>query len=109
MPTHREAFFKRHNIPKNESLSIEQVSKLSAMPVAALREVYSRGLGAAKSNPESLRVQGSFAKNPSLSAVPRSGRLSSPQWAMARVYSFVNKGAGTYYKADADIRKKYGV
>lgn len=108
MPTHREAFFKRHNIPKNESLSIEQVSKLSNVPVAALKEVYQRGLGAAKSNPESVRVKGTFEKNPSLSAVPRSGRLSAPQWAMARIYSFVNHGK-TYKTADADIAKKYGV
>lgn len=108
-PTHREQFFKKHGIPLTESLSLPKVAKLSEMPLAALKEVYSRGLGAASSNPESIRVKGTFAKNPSLAAVPRSGRLSAPQWAMARVYSFVNKGAGTYYKADADIRKKYNV
>lgn len=108
MPTHREAFFKRHGIPKTESLSIEQVSKLSNVPVAALKEVYSRGLGAAKSNPESIRVKGTFAKNPSLASVPRSGRLSAPQWAMARIYSFVNHGK-TYKTTDADIARKYNV
>lgn len=109
MPTHREAFFKKHGIPKTESLSIEKVSQLSGVPVAALREVYQRGLGAAKTNPESVRVKGTFAKNPSLASVPRSGRLSAPQWAMARIYAFVQKSKGTYYGADADIAKKYKV
>jgi hypothetical protein len=109
MPTNREAFFKKHNIPKSESLSVEQVARLSGVPVAALREVYRRGLGAAASNPESLRVKGTFAKNPSLAAVPRTGRLSAPQWAMARIYAFVQKSKGTYYGADKDIAERYRV
>lgn len=109
MPTNREAFFKKHGIATTESLSLEQVSRLSKQPIAALREVYQRGLGAAKTNPESVRVKGTFAKNASLAAVPRSGRLSAPQWAMARVYAYVQKSKGTYYGADADIVKKYKV
>ena len=108
MPTHRERFFKKHGIPTSESLSLAEVAKLSNVPIAALREVYSRGLGAASTNPESIRVKGTFAKNPSLAAVPRSGRLSAPQWAMARVYSFVDKGK-TYRTADKDIATKYKV
>lgn len=109
MPTHRLQFFKKHGIPANQSLSIEEVAKLAKMPVAALREVYQRGLGAAKTNAESVRVKGTFAKNPSLAEVPRSGRLSAPQWAMARIYAFVQKSKGTFYGADADIVKKYNI
>lgn len=109
MATNREQFFKKHGIPLNESLSLPKIAKLANMPLAALKEVQSRGRGAYSSNPTSVRTKGTFGKNPSLAAVPLSGRLSMAQWAMARVYSFVNKGAGTYYKADADIRKKYNI
>jgi hypothetical protein len=109
MPTHREQFLKRHKLPLNESLSLQEVARVAKVPIAALREVYDRGEGAYSSNPTSVRSKGSFAKNPSLKAVPVSGRLSMAQWAMARVYSFVNKGAGTYGKADADIVRKYGI
>lgn len=108
MPTHREQFLKRHGIPTSQSLSIEDVAKLAKIPVAALREVYNRGEGAYSNNPQSVRVKGTFAKNPSLKSVPLSGRLSMAQWAMARVYSFVNKGK-TYKTADKDIALKYKV
>lgn len=107
--TNREKFFKKHDVPLSESLSMAQVAKLSGMPIAALREVYRRGQGAYSSNPQSVRTKGSFAKNPSLAAVPLAGRLSMAQWSMARVYSFVAKAKGTYYGADADIRKKYDI
>jgi hypothetical protein len=109
MATNRLQFFKKHGIPETSSLSLPKIAKLSGIPIAALKEVQSRGRGAYSSNPTSVRTQGTFEKNASLSAVPLSGRLSMAQWAMARVYSFVNKGKGTYYGADADIRKKYGV
>ena len=109
MATNRQQFFKKHNIPEGESLSLERISKLSNIPIAALKEVYSKGEGAYSSQPESVRVQGSFEKNPSLAAVPLSGRLSMAQWAMGRVYAFANKSPKVYYKADDSIRKKYGL
>lgn len=106
--THKEAFFRRHNIPKNESLSLEEISRYSRVPLAALKEVYERGLGAAASNVRSVRLLSNFSKNPDLRKYPRSARLSSPQWAQARVYSFVDKGK-TYKTADKDIAEKYNV
>jgi hypothetical protein len=104
MATNRLQFFKKHGIPSSESLSIEQIARLAKVPVAALREVYDRGLGA-HSNLQSVRLI-DFSKNPDIKAFPRSKRLSAPQWAYARVYSFVNKGK-TYRTADNDIAKKY--
>jgi len=108
MATNRLQFFKKHGIPASESLSIEQTARLAKMPVAALREVYDRGLGAYSSNPQSVRLV-DFSKNPNMKAFPKSKRLSAPMWAMARVYAFVNKSKGTYYGADADITKKYSI
>jgi len=107
MPTHRERFFKRHNIPLTESLSIEKIARLANMPVAALREVYRRGEGAYGNNLASVRLK-DFTKNPNTSAFGRSARLSMPQWAYARVYSFVDKGT-TYRTTDKDIATKYKI
>ena len=109
MATNREKFLKKNKMPLDQSYSLAEIAKIAKMPVQALNEVYSRGEGAYSSNPQSVRVKGTFAKNPSLKAVPLSGRLSMAQWSFARVYSFVNKGKGTYYGADADIRKKYNI
>lgn len=102
--THRQQVLKKFNLPKDTSLSLEELSKLSKIPLAGLQEVYNRGIGAYKSNPESVRLKGSFKKNVN---APLSMKLSKEQWAMARVYSFINKSPKTYGKADKDIAEKY--
>ncbi len=87
---------------------MSEISKLSGAPMAALKEIAERGRGAHANNLSSVRVAGTFAKNPDTKAVPRSGRLSPQQWAFARIYSVLNKGKA-YYTADADIVKKYNL
>lgn len=104
MSTNRLEFFKKHGIDKNESLSIAQVSKLSGVPVSILDQVYKRGIGAHRTNITSVRLIKDFSKDRS-PAIPASARLSPQQWAMARVYSFVNKGK-TFTTADADLARK---
>jgi len=108
MHTHKHNVMTSFGLSPDSSLSVREVARLSRIPVAALQEVYNRGIGAYKSNPTSVRTMGSFEKNPSLAAVPLSRRLPKEQWAMARVYSFVDKGT-TYETADADIARRYGV
>jgi hypothetical protein len=102
--THRLQVLKKFGLPKDSSLSLEELSKLSKIPKEALQEVYNRGIGAYKSNPQSVRLKDTFKKGVN---APLSMKLSPEQWAMARVYSFVNKSPTTYGKADADIAKKY--
>jgi hypothetical protein len=97
-------FKKKHGLPIDEDLSLADISRLSGFPRQALQEVYNRGIGAWKSNPESVRLQGSFKKDAS---APRSARLGKEQWAMARVYSFVMKRQSTFGGADKDVAKKY--
>jgi hypothetical protein len=109
MATHRQRYLKKVGLDSSKSYSLEELAKVSKVPLKALQEVYSRGEGAYSSNPESVRVKGTFAKNPSLAQVPLSGRLSMSQWAMARVYSFLNKSPTTYGKADKDIAVKYNI
>jgi hypothetical protein len=86
-------FKKRHNILASESLSLKEISKLSKMPLKALKEVFNKGVGAYHSNPQSVRP---MVKSPE-------------QWAYARVYSFVMKRKGTYYGVDKHIADKYSI
>jgi hypothetical protein len=91
--TNSQAFKKRHGIPEEQGLSLANIAKLSGMPRAALQEVFNRGIGAYKTNPESVRPM-----------------VQSPeQWAFGRTYSFVMKQPGTFYGRDADIVREYGL
>lgn len=106
--THRENVLRALGLPLTSHLSINELSGLTSLPIEALQEVYNRGVGAWKSNPASVRLNKDFSKNTNLSAYPRSARLTKEQWAMARVYSFINKGT-TFMTADADIARKYRI
>jgi hypothetical protein len=108
MPTHRENVLKILGLPKDTSLSIEELAEHTDLPVEALDEVFRRGVGAWKTNISSVRLKKDFSKNPNLSKYPRSARLGKEMWAMARVYSFVDKGK-TFHTADADIAEKYRI
>ena len=89
--TQKTEYNKRHGFKANESHSKQDIAKISKVPKKILDEVYDRGVGAHKTNPESVRVKGTFKKDP---AVPLSKKLPKEQWGYARVYSFVNKIEG---------------
>jgi hypothetical protein len=97
--THREHVLKRYHLAPDTHLSLPKLSKLSNIPIRYLQEVYNRGIGAYKNNPTSVRNKVTFKKGENL---PMSMKLSKEQWAMARVYSFIDKGT-TYHTADSDI------
>jgi len=104
--TNREQFLKKHNLPKDTSLSLMEISKLSKMPFQALKMVYNKGLGAYHTNPTSVRLKGSFIKNV---PAPLEYKLSPEQWAMARVYAFVNKSKKVFYDVDKHIAEMYNL
>lgn len=91
--TNSEAFKRKHGIDINASLSLGRIANLAHMPVKALKEVYHKGLGAYNTNPQSVR--------PNVS--------SAQQWAMGRVYSFVQHQPTTFGKADKHIATKYNL
>lgn len=97
MKTHREKFLEKHHL-EDKGYSLEDLSRISKVPESILTEVYKRGVGAYKTNLESVRLKGSFVKN--IKAPPRY-KLSKEQWAMARVYSFLDGNK----KHDNDLRK----
>jgi hypothetical protein len=104
--TNRTAFLKRHGLPADYSPTMREIAKLADMPVEALRQVYKKGIGAYNTNPESVRVKGTFKKDPS---APLSAKLSPQQWAMARVYAFVQRTKKVFYGADRHIAEEYGL
>ena len=109
MTTNREQFLISHGKSLDTHLSLDEIAKISRMPRRALEEVFSRGLGAAKTNLASVRLVGSFRKDPNIKKYGASMRLSPQHWAYGRLFAFVNKAPSVYYRADNDIRVKYGL
>ena len=105
--THKESLLRKLGLPMTASPSLEDLSRLTGVSKSILQQVYNRGIGAYKSNPQSVRLAGSFAKNPSLARYPMSARLPKEAWAFGRLYSFLDKGR-TYYTADADLARLAG-
>ena len=106
--THRENVLNRLGFPTTLHMSLHMLAIHTHTPLEALQEVYNRGIGAWKTNPQSVRLKKDFSKNPDTSKFPRSARLTKEQWAYARVYSFLDKGTD-YYTADKDIAEKYHI
>lgn len=105
MATNKEEFLRRKGQDPSDSFSLAEIAELANVSKRSLDEVYKRGIGAWKTNIGSVRLKKDFSKNPDTKKYPRSARLGKEQWAMARVYSFVNKGK-TYHTADKDIAIK---
>jgi hypothetical protein len=95
--TRRENYLRKKGLSTDKSYSLKELSKVSGYPVSTLQLVYNRGVGAYKTNPESVRMQGTFEKGVD---APLSMKLSKEQWAMARVYSFLDGNT----KHDNDLR-----
>ena len=102
MVSNKQRFNKKYGFPLNESHSLDEIAKITKIPRSVIQESYNRGIGAYKNNLRSVRLKGSFKKNPNLRKFPASKRLSKEAWARALVYSFIMKG-----KADPDLQEKY--
>jgi len=94
--THRENFLRKYQLP-DKPRSLYQLSKITRIKESTLQEVYNRGIGAYSTNPTSVRMKGTFKKGVS---APMKFKLSKEQWAMARVYSFLDGNP----KHDTDLR-----
>jgi len=96
--THRKNVLKKYNLD-DKGYSLEELSEITSEPLETLQEVYNRGIGAYKTNPTSVRMKGSYKKNVK---APMSKKLSKEQWAMARIYSFLDGNP----KHDNDLREE---
>lgn len=98
--THRENVLRHYKI-SDKPYSLQDLSDITSVPTSILQEVYNRGIGAYKTQPKSVRLQGSYVKNVD---APASKKLSKEQWAMARVYSFLDGNPSH----DEDLRSNRG-
>jgi len=82
---------------EDKPYSLTELSKISKYSLKTLQEVYNRGIGAYKTQPSSVRMKGTYKKGVN---APMNQKLSKEQWAMARVYSFLDGNP----KHDVDLR-----
>ena len=85
--TYRDKFNKKHGLPKGTSNSLRDIASLTGYKQAALQTIFNKGVGAYKTNPQSVRPN---VKSPE-------------QWGYARVYSAVMGGKAA--KIDASQLK----
>jgi hypothetical protein len=88
--TYKNKFNKKYGFKLDESHSLEEISKLTGYKLDGLKIIISKGIGAYKTNPSSVR---STVKSPE-------------QWAYARVYSAVMGGKSAVIDKDHLIKIK---
>ena len=93
MPTYKQQFNKKHKQPVNKSNSLKDISKLSGYKLSGLKIIYNKGIGAYKTNPQSVRPH----------------IKSAEEWAMARVYASVNPKSKAYKIDKVHLKKKKNV
>ena len=103
MVTNKEKYNAKYKFPKGTSHSKADISKTTGIPKRILDEVFDRGVGARKTNPESVR---SATTGKKVGGKSLRGKMSAEQWGYGRVYSFVMKQPGTWGKADKDLAEK---
>jgi len=103
MSTNKNKFNKKYGFKLDEGHSKAEISRLTGIPRSILDQVFDRGVGARRTNPESVR---SATTGKKVGGRSLKGKMSAEQWAMGRVYSFVMKQPGTWGKADKDLADK---
>jgi hypothetical protein len=89
--TYKNKYNKKYGYDKNESHDLKEIAKDTGVSLKGLQQIYNKGIGAYKTNPQSVR--------PNVK--------SKEQWAMARVYSAVMGGKAA--KVDNnELKMEYG-
>lgn len=89
MSTFREKYNIKYGFRKNASHSIDDIVKTTKIKKSILQQAYNRGIGAAKTNFQSVRNKETGKKRPG--GFSPSKRMSKEQWAFGRLYGFVMK------------------
>lgn len=82
--TYRDKYNRKYNYEKGTSHDLEQIAEDTGRSLKGLQQIYNKGIGAYKTNPQSVR--------PNVK--------SKEQWAMARVYSAVMGGKASRVDAN---------
>lgn len=78
--TYKERYNKKYGFKKDKSHTLQEISKTTGYKKSGLQTIYNKGIGAYKTNPQSVRPQ----------------VKSKEQWAMARVYASINPQSKSY-------------
>lgn len=97
----KDKYNKKYGYEKGESHSLSEVSKDTGIKRSALQKIYNKGIGAHKSNPQSVREKKTGKKT---GTATLKGKMGKERWAMARVYSAVQGGPAS--KVDAKELKE---
>ncbi len=90
MVTYKEQYNKKYRFPKGTSHSLKDISKTTGYQLKGLQTIYDKGIGAFKTNPQSVRPQ----------------VKSKEQWAMARVYAAINPKSKAYKIDKIHLKRK---
>jgi len=85
MTTYKSQFIKKYKV-ENKGYSLKELSDITGIKKSILQKVYSRGVGAYKTNPQSVRPQ----------------VKSKEQWGYGRVYGFIMKNPKQVGKGKPD-------
>jgi len=91
--TYKDKYNTKYGYSKGQSHTLEQVSKDTGVSIKGLQQIYNKGIGAYKTNPQSVR--------PNVK--------SKEQWAMARIYSAVMGGKASNIDKNELKMKKGGM
>jgi len=90
MVTYKEQYNKKYRFPKGTSHSLKDISKTTGYQLKGLQTIYDKGIGAFKTNPQSVRPQ----------------VKSKEQWAQARVYAAINPKSKAYKIDKIHLKRK---
>jgi len=90
MVTYKEQYNKKYGFPKGMSHSLKDISNKTGYTMKGLQIIYDKGIGAYKTNPQSVRPK----------------VKSKEQWAMARVYASINPNSKAYKIDKIHLKKK---
>ena len=88
--TYKQDFNRKYKFKLNESHSLKEISKLTGYELKGLKTIFNKGVGAYKTNPQSVRPN-----------------IKSPEaWAYARVYASINPKSKAYKIDKVHLKKK---
>lgn len=90
MSTYKQKFNKKYGQPLNQSNSLQDISDKTGYKLSGLQTIYNKGIGAYKTNPQSVRPQ----------------VKSAEQWAMSRIYASIDKSSKSYQVDKSHLEKK---
>lgn len=78
--TYKHDFNKKYGFKKEEDHSLKEISKITGYQLKGIQTIYNKGIGAYKTNPQSVR--------PNV--------RSKEQWAQARVFAALDSSSKAY-------------